>query len=267
MAHLEELLKISPQVLNLLFEQICKNSNTVCWIRTPDWQRQIYITTSFEKILGWETNAIYENPNMWQQILCKDERDKTVNKLRNLNSKKFGPDILFYKLIDSSGETRYICDKHFCLLNKKDELIAFSGVAEILSADMWYDKQTSYFRNVDEITEVGESFFSRIQRDLRLENKTISRNALENKKNKKYIYQFFIDEKEVTLPKKEAEALYYLVQGKTSKQIARDMNISYRTVEIHLDKVRARTKSRSRLALLGKLDHDLISTWEFNNDA
>ena len=53
--------------------------------------------------------------------------------------------------------------------------------------------------------------------------------------------------------KKESECLVHLIKGHSAKMIARDLNISYRTVEVHIDNLRKKTGSRNRVELLNKV--------------
>lgn len=56
----------------------------------------------------------------------------------------------------------------------------------------------------------------------------------------------------IKLTKRESECLNLLLKGYSSKRIARELDISYRTVEIYCDNIRKKTSSNTRLELLMK---------------
>ncbi len=53
-----------------------------------------------------------------------------------------------------------------------------------------------------------------------------------------------------SLSKKEFECLFYLVQGRTMKEIARFMNVSFRTVEFHLNNVKKKLHCNKKSQLI-----------------
>jgi DNA-binding CsgD family transcriptional regulator len=65
---------------------------------------------------------------------------------------------------------------------------------------------------------------------------------------------------ELTL--REAQTLYYLLSGYSSKMIAKNLDISTRTVEIHIANIRKKTATHSRLDLLSQIiNADEIASW------
>ena len=57
----------------------------------------------------------------------------------------------------------------------------------------------------------------------------------------------------VSLFPRECDILHYLPRGKTAKQIALILGISYRTVERHLENIRIKTGVYSKAELIEKL--------------
>jgi|688.fasta_scaffold231601_2 DNA-binding CsgD family transcriptional regulator len=71
-----------------------------------------------------------------------------------------------------------------------------------------------------------------------------------------------INNENIVLSDREAQCLYFLYKGNTSKEIARKLDISPRTIEMYLDKVRSKTKSKNRIDLLAKLNSQSIDRLE-----
>lgn len=56
-----------------------------------------------------------------------------------------------------------------------------------------------------------------------------------------------------TVTVRQREVLTYYMQGLTAQEIAAELNLSYRTIERHLDNIRSKFKCNSRRQLLSKL--------------
>lgn len=52
--------------------------------------------------------------------------------------------------------------------------------------------------------------------------------------------------------KREKECISHLINGLSSKQIAKELNISHRTVEFYLESIKNKFKCRTRLELICK---------------
>jgi DNA-binding CsgD family transcriptional regulator len=58
----------------------------------------------------------------------------------------------------------------------------------------------------------------------------------------------------IPLTPREADCLYFLIQGKTAKEIGKLLSVSNRTVEIYIAQLRSKTGSKNRVELLHKLN-------------
>lgn len=79
------------------------------------------------------------------------------------------------------------------------------------------------------------------------------RNLLSQHNTKKKL-TLHINNKQVVLTQRESQCLFYLLQGLSAKMIARQMNISYRTVELYCEKLRHKTGSPSTKLLVSMLN-------------
>lgn len=71
-------------------------------------------------------------------------------------------------------------------------------------------------------------------------------------------FQICINNVTIDLSKREAQCLHYLHQGKTAKEIAKELDISHRTIEIYLDNVRSKTASKNRVELISKITRNQL---------
>ena len=57
----------------------------------------------------------------------------------------------------------------------------------------------------------------------------------------------------VLLSKREVECLHYLIKGKAAKEIARELEISPRTVELHISHIKEKIKCSTSLELITQI--------------
>lgn len=67
-----------------------------------------------------------------------------------------------------------------------------------------------------------------------------------------YHSRYDVSNHNIPLSKQQAECLYYLAKGMTSKQIANEMDLSYRTVEHYVSDIKCKLKCRTRSELIDK---------------
>lgn len=73
-----------------------------------------------------------------------------------------------------------------------------------------------------------------------------------NLRSKQYKQLINGDANSNNLPKRQFECLTLLTKGYTSKEIGRELNISFRTVEYHLETLKEKFKCSKRSELIGK---------------
>lgn len=71
-----------------------------------------------------------------------------------------------------------------------------------------------------------------------------------------------VQNRKVFLSERQVECLYQLTKGRTTKEIAQKLGISYRTVQTHLNIVKEKVGSHSRSSALGCLSEEIINFLE-----
>lgn len=58
------------------------------------------------------------------------------------------------------------------------------------------------------------------------------------------------------LTNRESECLFYIIRGKSAKSIARILNISFRTVEVYLEKLKTKFNCKTKSDLIDQAIHN-----------
>ncbi len=227
--------------------------DTVLWIRNDLMTHQIYISPSHEKIWETDINLIYTIPYIWFDFLEKNHKETSMLHLQSRHNSNYEDrtnNIVHYPILTPAAKTKYIrdqCVKCRSVFNKK-YIVGFAR--EISFEDSLKNLHdfslTNYHQELyEKISVVLVKKFGIIA----MEQKNISVDTFEN-------IAFLLEKKySFTFSRREIACLYSLCQGKTAKQTAIELSISYRTVETYLQSVRDKTGSKNKFELINQLGH------------
>lgn len=253
--------KLSIQALNAFFACFDRHPSAILWVRSKDYQRQIYIGANFEKVWKRPVDLIYNQPESWNSFLYHDDKQHIIKEINNrivipeqTNSK------LLYRILDVSNNINYIMDEVFMLVDEQSQHVGFMGYSLILSENEWHE-----IYNKGEINDINyqqekmrTDIVAIVKKELKVDAIAISHNQT----NQEMSTSKLVDPgkimlkhkgKPVLLTPREAECITHLLAGKTAKQTASALKISPRTVLFHLDNLREKAQCKSKLELLGKL--------------
>lgn len=111
-------------------------------------------------------------------------------------------------------------------------------------------KFTLYFKHKlsDDLNKINSDHL--IKSNLQIfDNVSTEKENIKNFFNKINIKSYKISEN-LSISKKELEVLYYLIQGKTLKEIAQFLDLSFRTIEFHLDNLKKKMKFTKKSQLI-----------------
>lgn len=81
--------------------------------------------------------------------------------------------------------------------------------------------------------------------------------------SKTQTFSIVVDDMKIRLTKREAECLYHLMLGKSMKMIARELDISPRTVECYINNLRTKTGAITKYNLIDKIKNkDEVESWQ-----
>jgi len=72
--------------------------------------------------------------------------------------------------------------------------------------------------------------------------------------------KYLKESQKINISSRELECLLHFCQGKTAKQTARELMISYRTVETHLENIRHKTACHNKLEVASRFSKFFVQT-------
>lgn len=248
---MEQKLITSVETFNTLFSHLSNQPKTVCWMRSIDYKKQLFLSPQFEAIFGGSCDSLCRNPNLWwDYILPNDTKKiKPIVSLRissPLNAEENS--IILFRIHSSEGQIKYIRDVSFTVLNDFHKPIAIAGYGEELSPEFWHQL-------VDDHTKTPKT--SAISNKIDLIKILIDENKalfpILKPRKLKTLVEFTINNIRVKLSQREAQVLEHLRHGKTAKETGNAIFLSQRTVETHLENIKNKTGCKTKLELMSKI--------------
>jgi two-component system aerobic respiration control sensor histidine kinase ArcB len=124
------------------FIGLAKKSKNVFWIRSTEYQTQLYVSPAYEIIWGRSCQSLYDAPDEWINFLHPDDKKRFENELsqRNENVSMQERYEIEYRIIRPDGEIRWIKDSAFPIYNTQKTFIGFAGIAEDITKDKYYEQ-------------------------------------------------------------------------------------------------------------------------------
>jgi LuxR family transcriptional regulator of spore coat protein len=254
--------KLSIQSLNALFSYLDQHPTTVLWVRTKDYKQQVYLGSNFERIWKRPTELIYKSPDLWEHYLYEEDKNSALQKIhgRIIEPERVSGK-LFFRIVDAEGNVKFIKDEAFMLTDDHDRYSGLIGFGQLITEREWHS-YISPNKKHQEINyqqqKLKEDVFKLLKQELKVEVTPQSSQrvpptiftSVEHWHDKIRLKK---DTLMLQITSREMECLAYLAAGKTAKQTAQALKISPRTVVFHLDNIRRKTKSQSKMELLSKL--------------
>lgn len=142
--------------LGKFFYKLAEKSRDVFWIRSADFNRQLYINPAYEKIWGRPCKELYDNPTAWIQRVVPEDREEILDTF-NQQPKVGDTYVLNFRIVRPDQQIRTIQDTCFPLFDEAGECFGYAGVAK----DITHDKQQ--LAELEEATRFFRFFAEKIQ--------------------------------------------------------------------------------------------------------
>lgn len=248
--------KLSIETLKALFDYLDSDPSLVIWIRNIDYQRQLYISPSYESIWGQKSEQLYDNPSSWNNFLYTDDRP---GMLSNINNRKIQTQNLethnLFRILDTNGKVKFIKDQFFMLVSEQKEPMGFGGISKMIPEAQWEFElhKKIHPEHFQAENQLKSHVFNILKNELRCS--TTSPHAEAPIATTRQPITLKCEDALVDLTEREVECLSHLLKGKSAKLTASLMNISVRTVEFHLNNIKLKAKCRTKLELLSKISY------------
>lgn len=192
---------------------ISQYSEDIYWFCNADFKRSLYLNPAYEKILHRSSTPLSKSLKIWDSYVHPGDLLHYHPFLEMIKKiKEEGPAARYqesYRMIRSDGQIVYIADRGQPVFDDKGQYIGITGVAVDVTQD----------RLIKQLPTLAESQFPQTNRQ---------RYYLKGRYHRYY------------LTHRQAECAFYLLQGKTAKQIAKILTISPRTVEEMLGNIKGK---------------------------
>lgn len=228
--------EVTQKLVSLVnsFAKTHQYSEDIYWLASADFTRCLHVTPSYEKMLGHPRKFIYKNIKIWDTYIVPiDLANHHPFIEMGKRIKQEGTEARYsetYRMIRRDGQIRSVLDRGHPVSDEHGQCIGVMGVAIDTT-----DTQIIHQLPIQSWSEFPKS--------------DCSRYYLRGRYQKIY------------LTPREASCAFYLLQGKTAKQTAKILNLSHRTIEDVLDRIKNKFGLCYRADLFNALlDGDFIRT-------
>ncbi len=125
--------------LGPLFYKIAEHSGQIYWIRSFDFQTQLYISPAFSDVWGISCQHLYDDPTLWMKSIIAEDLDKVRQQFMQWQTAADEEQLyeVEYRIAQPTNEIVTIKDLGIPIFDGS-RLIAFAGVARIAAPS---DKQ------------------------------------------------------------------------------------------------------------------------------
>ena len=109
------------------FRQLAENITDLFWIKTADTNRPIYLSPSYEKLIGRSAQARFQDPD-YEQFLSMVHAEDRQKVRANLDNRTSASEVEF-RLIRPDGSLRWILIRSFPVRDQFGEIYRVAGVA------------------------------------------------------------------------------------------------------------------------------------------
>lgn len=118
------------------FYKLAEKSQDVFWIRSADFQTQLYINPAYEKIWGRSCQSLYNNPADWVNTIVIEDRDRLRQRLMEWQANPRVDDmyVASYRILGRGNQVRWIRFIGFSI-HEGNKCIGYAGIAQDITQE------------------------------------------------------------------------------------------------------------------------------------
>lgn len=249
---LMDIQKCTVQYLKFIFAPLEDFKDYVFWMRNHDMTKQIYSSVNYETIWQRKEDIVYDIPLIWCDYLAPENKNNFMLQMHARHEQNYldqEKNLVLYQIFTPNNEICYLRDRCFRFQSKSGEYFNV-GISKQIKPETWQDQFLTRPEYIDEEDQKAFKLYFQILKQnfgfVLLSHPQTKSLFLETFK------KFLAQPQKLNLSKRELECLYHFCQGKTYKQTAREMSISPRTVETHLENILLKTSCVNKVEAVSK---------------
>lgn len=162
--------EIRAKGLAKYFYKLAEQSQDIFWIRSVDYQEQIYISPAFEEVWGIPIQRLYDDPSLWITTLYPEDRDRLEHDCANKRGlPKIGDNFeKNYRIVRSDQTLRWIKDISFGLFDTSNKCFAYAGICKDVSKEMGHQQEIQEAKlNAEAANQAKADFLAMMSHELR----------------------------------------------------------------------------------------------------
>lgn len=241
--------KDSSQAINALFTFLNNLESVVLWMCNAESTKVLFLGENYDKL--WQRSGDYLREHglaTWQDALVVDDCQRNAPEFyRRVDTP--GASSMIYRIHKPDGEISHFKDTSYTLVDRDGNPTLMLGIAELLTPERWHEY---YQQDVIEIPKhnILHDCIEVLQQEYKLLPHVP---ILTHELTLETSHNVMLDGETFAITPRETTCIYYLLKGCSAKETARQMKVSPRTVEFHLERLKQRFNCRTKTALLGKL--------------
>ena len=224
------------------------NAKFVFWIRSANYERQLYVSPTYEAIWKRPCKTLYESPQSFNDTIVKEDLDFAQADFEKRKD-KVGECLTLFRVYTPNKKVRWMKDYSFLLYDNNNTPIAVAGFSECIAENEWdILRENPHERDIE--FGVMKMFMEFAKGKYTLQQCSDPNVNLFGLSRGQVIY---LDNVLIALTDRESECLICLMNGMSSKQIAKALNLSHRTVESYIINLRSKADSKTCLTMISKI--------------
>lgn len=225
------------------------SKNSVVWLRSPDYKKQIYVSKSIENVWQCSADTFYNSPAEWERSLLTHSRDQWARAAleRAIPNEHQGTNLYYAIETQEDNKVKFIRDTAFYLYDTdNNKFSAVAGIAVEIPEQQWEIERSKQSSPTD--ASLME-FYDQL-------------GSLHIKPPEKSVHarpKLYVGNTPIELSKRQLQCLYYLLQGYSAKQVALQLSRSVRTIETHINILKNKLNCNSKFEFFQKYDVNIVA--------
>lgn len=148
------------------FEQLVQSIDQVFWLIDLETQKLLYVSPTFERIWGFQSDRFSDNPTVWLESIVEEDRQLALDcALKNTTGRPFSVE---YRTRFADGTIRWIRDRGFPVYNSSGKVYRIAGIAEDITDAKEAEQRLEHARmTAEEANAAKDRFLATLSHELR----------------------------------------------------------------------------------------------------